>query len=178
MLMATLTTREPVLQMCRALVAAGHADGPMTVVDAATGRPTMHVASIAKAALLTVDEGNGCRFARWRPFPGRRGAPGMASDHAPVGAGGFRARRDPGGCVMGRRRERRKQDDRTPDRIEAALALIRQSNERWHGLAVWLAHTGMDRDADLLDRLAARAARMERDERFREAARASRRREA
>jgi hypothetical protein len=84
----TLTSREPVLQMCRALVAAGHADGPMTVVDGATGRPTMHVASIAKAALLTVDEGNGCRFARWRPFPGRRGAPGVASDHAGVGAEG------------------------------------------------------------------------------------------
>jgi hypothetical protein len=174
----TLTSREPTLALCRALIAAGHADGPMTVVDSATGRPTMTVQSIAKAALLTVDEGNGCRFARWRPFPGRRGAPGMASDHAPVGAGGFRARRDPGGCVMGRRRERRKQDDRTPDRIEAALALIRQSNERWHGLAVWLAHTGMDRDADLLDRLAARAARMERDEHFRAQARASRRREA
>jgi hypothetical protein len=84
----TLTSREPTLAMCRALVEAGHTDGPMTVIDSATGRPTMHVRSIAKAALLTVDEGNGCRFARWRPFPGRRGAPGMASDHAPVGAEG------------------------------------------------------------------------------------------
>jgi hypothetical protein len=57
------------------------------------------------------------------------------------------------------------------------LALIRQSAEHRHGLAVWLSHSGMDRDADLLDRLAARAARMERAERFRAAARASRRRE-
>jgi hypothetical protein len=45
----------------------------------------------------------------------------------------------------------------------------------WHGLAKFLAHTGLDRDADLLDRLAARAARMERAERFRAEARASRR---
>jgi len=84
----TLTHREPTLALCRALVAAGHADGPMTVVDSATGRPTMHVRSIAAAAKLTVDEGHGCRFARWRPFPGRRGAPGVASDHAGVGAEG------------------------------------------------------------------------------------------
>jgi hypothetical protein len=69
------------------LIAAGHADQPMTVIDAATGRPTMHVASIAKAALLTVDEGNGCRFRRWRPFAGVRRAPGVASDDAGVGAG-------------------------------------------------------------------------------------------
>jgi len=43
-------------------------------------------------------------------------------------------------------------------------------------LAVWLSHSGMDRDAELLDRLAARAARVERQERFRAKARASRRR--
>jgi hypothetical protein len=84
----TLTSREPTLALCRALIDAGCADQPMTVVDSATGRPVMQVASIAKAALLTVDEGHGCRFARWRPSPGRRGAPGMASDHAGVGAEG------------------------------------------------------------------------------------------
>jgi hypothetical protein len=67
---------------------AGHADQPMTVVDSATGKPVMQVASIAKAALLTVDEGSGCRFRRWRPFAGVRGAPGMASDHVGVGAEG------------------------------------------------------------------------------------------
>jgi hypothetical protein len=79
---------------------------------------------------------------------------------------------------MGRRRERRRQDNPTADQIAAALALIRQTDERWHGLAKFLAHTGLDRDADLLDRLAARAARMERAERaerFRAEARASRR---
>jgi hypothetical protein len=55
----------------------------------------------------------------------------------------------------------RRQDVRTADQIATALALIRQSDERRHGLAVWLSHSGMDRDPDLLDRLAARAARME-----------------
>jgi hypothetical protein len=80
----TLTSREPTLALCRALVDARHADQPMTVVDSATGRPTMYVRSIARAALLTVDEGHGCRFARWRPFRGVQGAPGVASDHAGV----------------------------------------------------------------------------------------------
>jgi hypothetical protein len=70
----------------------------------------------------------------------------------------------------------RRQDVRTADQIAAALALIRQSDERWHGLTVWLSHSGMDRDAELLDRLAVRAARTERDDWFRAAARASRRR--
>jgi hypothetical protein len=69
----TLTSREPVLQMCRALVAAGYADGPMTVVDGATGRPTMTVQSIAKAATFTVKETNtGPRFVPWVPFPGKQ----------------------------------------------------------------------------------------------------------
>jgi hypothetical protein len=75
---------------------------------------------------------------------------------------------------MGMRPTRRRQDDhRTADRIAAALALIRQTDERWHGLAVWLSRAGMDRDSDLLDRLAARATR----ERYRAEAIASRRRE-
>jgi hypothetical protein len=66
----------------------------------------------------------------------------------------------------------RRRDDQTADQIAAALALIRQSDEYWHGLAVWLPRSGMDRDANLLDRLAAQAARMERRERFRTEARA------
>jgi hypothetical protein len=82
-----------------------------------------------------------------------------------------------GGLFYGRRRERRRQDDRTADRIAAALALIRKTDEHWHGLAVWLSRSGMDRDAELLDRRAARATRLERDARFRAEARASRRRD-
>jgi hypothetical protein len=84
----TLTSREPTLALCRALIAAGHADQPMTVEDAATGRPVIHVASIAAAALLTVDESTGCRFHPWRPFPGGRGAPGVPSDDAGVSSEG------------------------------------------------------------------------------------------
>ena len=41
---------------------------------------------------------------------------------------------------------------------------------------VWLSRSGMDRDAELLDRLAARAERMARQERYRAEAMASRRR--
>jgi hypothetical protein len=64
----TLTHRTPILQLCRALVAAGHGDQPMTVVDGATGRPVMHIPSIAASAGRTVDESRGCRFAKWQPF--------------------------------------------------------------------------------------------------------------
>jgi hypothetical protein len=57
------------------------------------------------------------------------------------------------------------------------LALIRRSDEHWHGLAVfWLSRSGMDRDVELLDRLAARAEQQARRERYRAEARASWRR--
>jgi hypothetical protein len=80
---------------------------------------------------------------------------------------------------MGLRRTRRRQDDhRTADRIAAALALIRQTDERWHGLAVWMSHSGMAQDAELLDKLAQRAEQQARRERYRAEAMASRRREA
>lgn len=79
---------------------------------------------------------------------------------------------------MGLRRSRRRYDDhRTADRIAMALEMIRRSDEHWHGLALWLSRSGMDRDADLLDRLANRANRLERDERYRAEAMASRRRD-
>jgi hypothetical protein len=51
--------------------------------------------------------------------------------------------------------------------------MIRRSDEHWYGLAVWLSRSGMDRDAELLDRLAAQARR----ERYRAEAIANRRRE-
>jgi nucleoside-diphosphate-sugar epimerase len=54
------------------LIDAGHADQPMTVIDGATGRPVIHVASIAQAALLTVKETDrGPRFVKWEPHPGK-----------------------------------------------------------------------------------------------------------
>src|SRR3954447_8647606 len=81
-------------------------------------------------------------------------------------------------AAMGMRPTRRRQDDhRMADRIAAALALIRQTDERWHGLARFLAHTGMDRDVELLDRLAAKAERLAREQRYRAEALAERRRE-
>jgi hypothetical protein len=81
------------------------------------------------------------------------------------------------GVAIGGRRERRRCDNRTADRIAAALALIRQTDEHWHGLAVWLSRNGMDRDAELLDRLAARPEQQARWERYRAEAIASRRRD-
>jgi hypothetical protein len=60
---------------------------------------------------------------------------------------------------MGRRRERRRQENPTADRIAAALALIEAADQQWVGLARWLSRAGLDRDAELLDRLAARASR-------------------
>ena len=65
----TLTSREPTLALCRALIDAGHADQPMTVVDSATGTPVMQVASIAKAALLTVDVATGAGSAAGGRLP-------------------------------------------------------------------------------------------------------------
>ena len=67
----TLTHREPTLALRRARVDAGHPDQPMTVVDSATGWPTMHVRSIARAALLTVDEGHDAGSPAGGRFPAR-----------------------------------------------------------------------------------------------------------
>jgi hypothetical protein len=88
--------------------------------------------------MLTVGESGGRRFSRWTPFPGKEWA-----------RSGFD---DAGGTA---RSEPRQTRSWAPSNGPAAvLALIRRSDEHWHGLAVWLSHSGMDRDADLLDRLA------------------------
>jgi hypothetical protein len=61
--------KAPTLALCRALLAAGHADGPMTVRDT-DGRALLTVPSIAAAAGLAVEEnaGGGPRFVKFRPF--------------------------------------------------------------------------------------------------------------
>jgi methylphosphotriester-DNA--protein-cysteine methyltransferase len=62
---------------------------------------------------------------------------------------------------MGMRPTRRCQDDtRVADKIAMALVLIEEADQRWTGLARHLAHTGMDRDEELVRRLVARAERM------------------
>ena len=54
----------------------------------------------------------------------------------------------------------RRQDVRTADRIAGGPgADPADRRELAMGLAVWLSRSGMDRDAELLDRLAARASR-------------------
>lgn len=65
----TVKHRTPTLALCRALIAAGHEDGPMIVRDPA-GRPLMTVPSIVAAAALSVieNERTGPRFGKWSPF--------------------------------------------------------------------------------------------------------------
>jgi len=68
----TVKHKAPTLALCRALLNAGHADGPMTVRDAA-GQVLLTVPSIAAAAKLTVieNERTGPKFGTWSPFVGR-----------------------------------------------------------------------------------------------------------
>jgi hypothetical protein len=75
---------------------------------------------------------------------------------------------------MGRRRERRRWDDRAMDRIAMARVLIEEVDERWHGLARYLSNSGMDHNDDLIARLAKRQNRREMQERFRAEAQSSR----
>jgi hypothetical protein len=57
----------PVLALCRALVAAGH--DPAMPLEAWRGHVlALSIRSIGEGARLTVDEHNGTRFAKWRPF--------------------------------------------------------------------------------------------------------------
>jgi hypothetical protein len=66
----TLKHRTPALALCRALIAAGHADQPMTVFR--NGTPSMIISSIVGAGTRTVIENakDGPRFAKWSPFTG------------------------------------------------------------------------------------------------------------
>jgi hypothetical protein len=57
----------PVLALCRKLIAAGF--DPDRPLHAFRGDMlALRVRSIGKAAGLTIDEHNGTRFAKWRPF--------------------------------------------------------------------------------------------------------------
>lgn len=65
----TVKHRAPTLALCRALLAAGHADQRMVVHDTA-GRALITVHSIAEAAGLSVVENEkvGPKFVKYRPF--------------------------------------------------------------------------------------------------------------
>jgi hypothetical protein len=67
----------PVLALCRALIAAGH--NPATPLDVYRGNTlALQVYSIGEAARLAVDEHNGTRFAKWKPFCRSAGSPRIA----------------------------------------------------------------------------------------------------
>jgi hypothetical protein len=62
----TVRARAPVLELCRRLVAAGY--NPGLYLEAYRGETLcLCVATIGRAAGLTVDESSSCRFARFRP---------------------------------------------------------------------------------------------------------------
>ena len=75
------------------------------------------------------------------------------------------------GGLMGKRRERRRWEDPAADKIAAARAMIQEADQRLHGIVTFLERTGMDRDDELVRRLANRARR----ERYWAEARAGRR---
>jgi hypothetical protein len=60
---------------------------------------------------------------------------------------------------MGMRRARRRWETPAEAKIAMARMLIEEADRRWHGLARFLERSGMDRDAELVGRLAARAER-------------------
>jgi hypothetical protein len=73
------------------------------------------------------------------------------------------------------RRARRRWEGQTEAKIAAARTLIVEADQRWHGLARFLEQSGMDRNDELVGRLAARAERQARRERYRAEAQAGRR---
>jgi hypothetical protein len=59
---------------------------------------------------------------------------------------------------------RRRQESRaqTEAKLALARAMIVEADQRWHGMARFLEQTGMDHNAELVSRLAARADRGDR----------------
>jgi hypothetical protein len=72
---------------------------------------------------------------------------------------------------------RHRQEGRAQTEAKLAMArtLIVEADQRWHGLARFLEHSGMDQNAELVGRLAARADRRAKRERYIAEARAARR---
>jgi hypothetical protein len=63
------TSRQPFLEAARALIAMGSHPDVVLVMRHAGSRVVALRATLGVAARLTVDEHNGTRFARWKPFP-------------------------------------------------------------------------------------------------------------
>jgi hypothetical protein len=72
-------------------------------------------------------------------------------------------------------RERRRWDTPAADKIAMARMLIEEADRRWHGMAAFLERTGMDQNDELVGRLAHRADRRAKRERYIAEARAARR---
>lgn len=67
----------PLVMLCRKLVAAG-IDPDQALIAWRDHTLCLIVRSIGAAARLTVDEHNGTRFARWKPFCHSAGSPRIA----------------------------------------------------------------------------------------------------
>jgi hypothetical protein len=81
-------TRQPFLDGCRALLAMGFHPGATALMKRLGSDAVSLRATIGAAAKLTVDETNGTRFARWKPFqrsavapPMHKTAPAYAEGH-------------------------------------------------------------------------------------------------
>ena len=72
---------------------------------------------------------------------------------------------------------RRRQESRaqTEAKLALARAMIEEADRRWHGMARFLEQTGMDHNAELVGRLAHRADRRAKRERYIAEARSARR---
>jgi hypothetical protein len=76
---------------------------------------------------------------------------------------------------MGMRHQKRRVGHQAADKIAMARMLIVEADQRWHGMAAFLERSGMDQNDELVGRLAARADRRAKRERYIAEARAARR---
>jgi hypothetical protein len=74
----------PVLALCRQLIAAGR--DPVTPLEVYRGNAlVLRVRSIGADAKLAIDEHNGTRFAKWKPWHPSAGTPPARANRAGVG---------------------------------------------------------------------------------------------
>lgn len=68
---------------------------------------------------------------------------------------------------MGMRQLKRRFGPQAMAKLAQARAMIEEADQRWHGMARFLERSGMDHNAELVGRLAHRAERRARQERYR-----------